>query len=170
MAWVSWEAYLERVVTLGIAKQGLSIADAQEVLRMYRAAARGRSLDQALRKMFGAPPDSLPGRPGSTWRQLNGRPGRSRDGSATTHSFRERRNGLVHGSRSLRPAVARHGVELIRDAVVENEVYREVGVVIAFGLRAGFTEPLGGVLRVVRPAARPDAVPEEVVEWLLERD
>ena len=36
MVWVSWEAYLERVVLLGLARQGLPIGDASNALRRYR--------------------------------------------------------------------------------------------------------------------------------------
>ena len=104
MAWVSWEAYLERVVLLGLARQRLSIGDASNALSRYRNCGRGRGLDQALKSLFGVDPSSLRGRSGLVWRQLNGKPAKGGDRSGEVHSFRDRRNGLVHGSRSSAPS------------------------------------------------------------------
>lgn len=169
MAWVSWEAYLERVVLLGLARQGLSIGDASNALRRYRNYGRGRGPDQALKGLFGVDPSSLRGRPGLVWRQLNGKPPKGGDRSGGVHSFRDRRNGLVHGSRSIRPVVARRGVGLIRDAVVDDEVFRNVAVRVEFGPRAGGMSPLGPVLRTVRPDVAPEVSADEVAEWLTGR-
>jgi hypothetical protein len=112
MAWVSWEAYLERVVLLGLARQGLSIGDASNALRHHRNVGRGRNLDQALKRLFEVDPSSLRGRPGLVWRQLNRKPAKGGDRSGGVHSFRDRRNGLVHGSRTIRPRRGRAGRRL----------------------------------------------------------
>jgi len=56
LAWVSWEAYLERVILLGLTRQGLSVRGAQEALGLWRGGSRSRSQEDALTVLFGVNP------------------------------------------------------------------------------------------------------------------
>lgn len=165
VTWVSWEAYLQRVVLVGLTRQGLSMAEAQEVLGIWREG-RGRSLDRVLEKLFTKPPSSLPGRAGKVWRSLQGKPTKGAAARAGASSCKDRRNGLVHGSRTVLPRLAEAGVWLIRDAVVDDEVFGRVEVHQAFGRQAGTSAPLGPVLHSLRPYPVPGLAPTAVAAWL----
>lgn len=166
MAWVWWKAYLQRVALVGLTRQGLSMADAQKVLGIWRGG-RGCSLDRLLEKLFNKPPSSLPGRVDKVWRSLQGKPTKGAAARAGASSCKDRRNGLVHGSRTVLPRLAEAGVWLIRDAVIEDEVFSTVETHQASGRQAGTSAPLGAVLRSLRPYLVPGLTRTAVAAWLL---
>ena len=166
MGWVSWEAYPQRVVLMGLKRQGLSMADTQGVLCIRREG-RGRSLERVLEKLFTTPPSSLPGRAGKVCRGLRRKPTKVVAARAGASSYRDRRNGLVHGSGTVRLRLAEAGVWLIRDAVIEDEVFSTPEIHQASGRQAGTSAPLGAVLRSLRPYLVPGLTRTAVAAWLL---
>ena len=87
--------------------------------------------------------------------------------TAGVSSFKDRWNGLVHGSRTVLPWPAEAGVWLIQDAVIGDEVLAGVAVHHAFGPQAGTSAPLGLVLRPLRPSHIPGQTSDAVVKWLI---
>lgn len=119
-----------------------------------------------LEKLFTKPPSSLPDRSGRVWRSLQGKPTKGAAARAGASSYKDRRNGLVHGSRTVLPRLAEAGVWLIRDAVVEDELFSRVKVHQAFDRQASTSAPLGAVLPSLRPYPVPGLTPDTVAARL----
>lgn len=124
-AWVSREAHTERVGLVGLTRQWLSITQAHETL-LKRRGGRGRTLEQVLGRLFTKPPPSPPDRAGRVWRGKQGEPKKLEAATAGVNLCKDRRNGLVCGSRTAHPRLAEACVWLIRDAVIGDEVFAGV--------------------------------------------
>lgn len=116
LTWIAWEAYLERAVVLSIAAQGMTIKDARVV--RSRVGKRGyKPAQEILPVLVSTPLPSQTGKVGDTWRRLESTKTRTKMGSRT---YRGRRNDLIHGSKGLKPEVARVGNELIFKAIADD--------------------------------------------------
>ena len=119
----------------------------------------GQKMRQIRATLLTRRPEHVPGI-GPTWTRI--------ESDQLVRSFRQRRNGLVHGSASADPRVLSRGVDLIRDAII-SELLADMRIRIRSGDRSGTTERVGEILTSQTPRAgsrRGTGSTSQVTEWL----
>jgi len=159
LAWTAWEAYNFRFITAALQMQGLSQAEARDVLKKLQSHQSKNMKRIRDRLLLDRPQgtDSV----SSTWRTL--------ETDRHHRNFRERRHGLVHGSATADPRILRRGVDLIAQALTGTELLQDLRVRIRHGDNCDSFAPVGPVL--VSPWANPGSkrgtgTTRDVLGWL----
>ena len=159
LAWTAWDAYSYRFVLAAIQMQGLTQSTGKEILtdlhsHQFKNMNRIRN-----RLLVDRPASSKSVR--QVWQQLEYDRGK--------RTYRQRRNGLVHGSDTADPRILQRGVEAILEALAPPELLEDLRVRIRFGDAAGEQHVVGKILVPRRPKAGSRAGssnPTEITEWL----
>ena len=158
LAWSAWEAYNYRFVVTAVQMQGLTQKDAGSVLSEL-SFHQVKNMRRIRATLLTRRPEHVPGI-GPTWTRI--------ESDKLVRSFRQRRNGLVHGSASADPRVLSRGVDLIHDAIM-SELLADMRVRIRSGDRSGTNERVGEILTSRTPRAgsrRGTGSASQVREWL----
>ena len=158
LAWSAWEAYNYRFIVTAIQMQGLTQTAARSVLSDLNSH-QVKNMQRIRTALLTQRPEQAKG-VGPIWTQI--------ESAKHLRSFRQRRNGLVHGSASADPRVLSRGVNLIQDAI-NSELLADMRGRIRSGDRAGTTERIGEILSSPRFQAgsrRGTGSITQVREWL----
>ena len=159
LAWTAWEAYNYRFILAALQMQGLNQASAKDVLRALHSHQFKNMNRIRNRLLLDKPTTTESVTP--VWHQL--------EFNRYKRTYRERRNGLVHGNASADPRILRRGVELIHESLKEVELLETLRARIRFGDAASTTAVVGKVLIPNRPkvgSRTGTARPSEIMDWL----
>ena len=159
LAWTAWEAYNYRFVTAALQMQGLTQADAREVLKQLQSH-QSKNMKRIRDQLLLDRPQSTDS-VSTIWRQL--------ETDRHHRNFRERRHGLVHGSTASDPRILKRGVDLIVQTLEGKELLQDLRVRIRHGDKYDSFAPAGPIL--VTPwrnpgSTRGSGTTRAVLDWL----
>lgn len=159
LAWTASEAYNYRFILAALQMQGLNQTSAKDVLRALHSH-QIKNMNRIRNRLLLDKPTTTES-VAPFWQQL--------EFNRHKRTYRERRNGLVHGNASADPRILRRGVELIHESLEPVELLEPLRARIRFGDAAGTTAVVGKLLIPSRPkvGSRPGtARPSEILDWL----
>jgi hypothetical protein len=159
LAWTVSKAYNYRFILAALQMQGLSQTSDKDVLRALHSH-QFKNMNRIRNRLRLDKPTAAESVT-HVWHQL--------EFNRHKRTYRERRNGLVHGNASADPRILRRGVELILESLKGVELLETLRARIRFGDTAGTTAVVGKVLIPSRPkvgSRSGTARPSEMMDWL----
>ncbi len=159
LASTAWDAYNYRFVLAAIQMQGLNQSAGKEILTDLHSH-QFKNMNRIRNRLLVDKPASFE-YVQHVWQQL--------EYDRRKRTYRQRRNGLVHGSDSADPRILQRGVQMILEALRPPELLENLRAHIRFGDAAGEQDVVGKILVPRRPRAGSRAGtgnPAEILKWL----
>jgi hypothetical protein len=159
LAWTAWDAYNYRFVLAAIQMQGLTQSTGKDLLTDLHSH-QFKNMNRIRNRLLVDKPASSKSVQ-HVWQQI--------ENDRHKRTYRQRRNGLVHGSDTADPRILQRGVGIIREALEPPEILETLRARVRFGDVAGEQHVVGRILVPRRPKIGSRAGtgnPTAISEWL----